>query len=78
MFAEDLDEDKIAEAALAILSLSLHETDRVWNRLDWGAMDSLFKRGWISDPVSKAKSVFLADERMKLSDAFLYKYFGKS
>ena len=30
-----LDTDKIDDAALAILSLTLHDGDRVWKGIDW-------------------------------------------
>lgn len=57
---DDLDHDKLAEAALAILALtafsSRHES-RAWKGLDWDVLDLLYRRGWIEDPVGKAKSV---------------------
>jgi hypothetical protein len=34
-FSADIDTDKLAEAALAILSLTLHDGGRVWKGLDW-------------------------------------------
>ena len=71
----DLDTDKLAEAALAILSLTLHD-GRVWKALDWDLMDVLFQKGWILDPVSKAKSVPLTEEGEKLAEQFLLKHFG--
>jgi hypothetical protein len=33
--------DRLAEAALAILSLTLHDGGRVWKGLDWDLMDLL-------------------------------------
>ena len=42
---EDLDADKLAEAALAILSLTLHDGGRVWKGLDWDLMDLLHEKG---------------------------------
>jgi hypothetical protein len=36
----ELDTDKLAEAALAILSLTIHDDGRVWKGLDWDLMDS--------------------------------------
>jgi hypothetical protein len=72
----DLDEDKLAEAALALLSLTL-DGRRVWKSLDWGVMNMLHKKGWISDPVSKAKSV-ATPEGERLARALLTKHFAKS
>jgi hypothetical protein len=71
----DLDAEKVAEAALGILSLTLHD-GRVWKALDWNLMKILFEKGWICDPASKAKSVLLTDEGEQLARAFLLKHFG--
>jgi len=38
-----LDTDKIDNAALAILSLTLHDGDRVWKGIDWHITDRLFE-----------------------------------
>jgi Tol biopolymer transport system component len=46
-FPEGIDSDKLAEAALAILSRTLHGDGRVWNGLDWRLMDLLFEKAWI-------------------------------
>jgi Domain of unknown function (DUF6429) len=76
-FANDIDTDKLAEAALAILSLTLHDGGRVWKGLDWDLMDLLHEKGWILDPRSKAKSVVLTEEGERLAQEFLQKYFGR-
>lgn len=55
----EIDTDKLAEAALAILSLTIHDDGRVWKGLDWDLMDLLHEKGWIVDPQTKAKSVVL-------------------
>ncbi|WFR98152.1 DUF6429 family protein [Rhizobium tumorigenes] len=62
----DIDEDKIDDAVLALLWLTLHE-GRAWKGFDWGTMDRLFKKGMIGDPVNKAKSVILTDEGVERS-----------
>jgi len=54
--------ERIDHCVLALLLLGLHEGKRVWKSLDWDAMDRLHKKGLISDPVGKAKSVVLTDE----------------
>jgi Domain of unknown function (DUF6429) len=74
---EELDSDKIAEVALALLSLTLHDDDRVWKGLDWGVMHLLFEKGWITDPKSKAKSVCLSPKAKELAARFVVKHFGK-
>jgi hypothetical protein len=37
----DLDTDRLAETALALLSLTLHDHGRVWKSLDWDVLDLL-------------------------------------
>jgi hypothetical protein len=57
-----LDTTRIDDAVLALLYLSLHEEDRAWKTLDWDALDRLHKKGFISQPQTKSKSVaFSAD-----------------
>lgn len=78
--ADNLDETKIVEAALAILSLSAYEDHnmaRVWKNIDWDLMNKMYERGWISNPKSKAKSVILTEEGEAKAAEFLSKYFGK-
>ena len=72
---DDLDGGKLAEAALALLSLTLHD-GRVWKALDWNLMNLLFEKGWIFNPASKAKSVLLTEEGERCARAFLLKHFG--
>ncbi|HEY7188628.1 MAG TPA: DUF6429 family protein [Vicinamibacterales bacterium] len=74
---DDLDANRLAEAALAILSLTLHDGGRVWKGLDWELMGLLHDKGWIVDPVSKAKSVVLTEERERRGREFLCKHFGR-
>jgi hypothetical protein len=38
-----LDEDRIDDAVLALLYLTLHDGDRAWKGFDWDAMDRLHK-----------------------------------
>ena len=73
---KDLDHEKLAEVALALLALTLHG-GRVWKALDWDLMNLLFEKGWISDPVSKTKSVLLTEEGERLARSFLAKHFAR-
>lgn len=73
----ELDRDKIDDAVLALLSLGLHDGMRVWKGFDWDAMDRLHKKGYISDPRGKAKSVILTDEGMQRAATLLADLFGK-
>jgi hypothetical protein len=46
-----IDQDKIDQAVLALLSLGRHESDRTWKAFDWEVMGRLHQKGYISDPV---------------------------
>jgi hypothetical protein len=59
------DTDKIDEAALALLYLTLHDGDRAWKTFDWDALGRLHTKGYISSPTGKAKSVVLTEEGLK-------------
>jgi hypothetical protein len=75
-----LDEDKLAEVALAILSLTAHKDSgvmRAWKGVDWNLLDSLHQRGWIENPVGKQKSVIFTQSGEELASEFLNRHFGK-
>ena len=60
-----LNTDKIDDAALALLFLTLHDGDRAWKGFDWDVLDRLHKKGMIGNPASKAKSVVLTQEGLE-------------
>jgi len=73
------DEDKIDEVVLALLYLNFYGDNygvRAWKTFDWNAMDRLYKKGFISDPKSKAKSVLVTEEGQKAAETMSKKYFG--
>lgn len=77
---EELDHDKLAEVALAILSLTAMGEEygvRVWKGMDWDLTDLLHEKGWIHDPVGKKKSTVLTEEGAKLASEYLEKHFAK-
>jgi len=39
----NIDEDKIDEAALALLHLTLHDKFRSWKQIDWEVLNRLHK-----------------------------------
>jgi hypothetical protein len=57
-----LNDQKVDDAVLAVLWLTLHDGGRAWKSLDWEAMDRLHQKGLISNPASKAKSVQFTEE----------------
>jgi hypothetical protein len=73
----DLDTDKIDNAVLALLSLTLHDHVRAWRSHDWGVLARLHDKGWISDPVGKAKSVVFTEEGLAESQRLLGAWFGR-
>ena len=74
----DIDNDKIDDAVLALLHLTLHDRFRAWKGHDWGALDRLYRKGMICDPVGKAKSVVLTDEGLAESARLFRELFSKS
>jgi hypothetical protein len=73
----DYDEDRIDEAVLALLYLTLHDGRRAWKGHDFDVMDRLFEKGFITDPKGKAKSVMLTNEGLARSEALFREMFGK-
>ncbi len=78
----DYDQDKVDEAVLALLSLTIHDEDEwgasTWKSHDWAVMDRLHAKGYISNPRSKAKSVVLTPEAVALSRALFERCFAKA
>lgn len=61
------DEEKIDQAVLGLLFLTSFREGRdlghrAWKGHDWGAMERLFEKGLIFNPVGKAKSVEFTEE----------------
>jgi DNA-binding PadR family transcriptional regulator len=70
------DSDKIDDAVLALLSLTLHDGYRAWKGHDWDALHRLHEKGLISSPVGKTKSVVLTDEGLKRSQQLFVELFS--
>lgn len=78
---DNTNKEKLAEVALALLSLSAHGDEhytRVWKGLDWDVTDLLYKKGWIDDPKNKSKSVSLTEEGSDLAEKLFIKYFSEN
>jgi Domain of unknown function (DUF6429) len=73
----EIDTDKVDEAVLALLYLTLHDGARAWKGFDWDTLNRLHAKGFISDPVSKAKSVILTDEGRRASERLFTRLFAK-
>jgi hypothetical protein len=73
----EIDKDRIDEAVLALLYLTLHDRFRAWKGFDWDALDRLHHKGLIYDPRGKAKSVVLTDDGLAESERLFRKLFAK-
>jgi len=73
----EIDTDKLDAAALAILSLTLHDGVRVWKAIDWEITDRLYAKGLIENPASRAKSLVLTEQGLELARSSLEELFGK-
>lgn len=71
-FKPPVNTGRIDDAVLALLFLGIFErfpgAARTWKSFDWGAMNRLYERGLISDPVAKAKSVWLTEEGLRRAE----------
>ena len=76
----DYDTNKVDDAVLALLSLTVHQESefgaRSWKGHDWEALNRLHEKGMIGDPVSKAKSVVLTPEGLAKSRELFSTLFG--
>ena len=73
-------EAKIDEAVLALLYRGIHERDpmggaRTWKSFDWDAMDRFHRKGLISNPVGKARSVVFTDAGLSEAEAAFHRLF---
>lgn len=73
----EYDQDKVDDAVLALLNLTLHDGARAWKGFDFDVMDRLHAKGYILDPHTKNKSVVLTQEGLKRSENLFEKLFGK-
>ncbi len=72
-----MNRDKIDDAVLALLQLTLHDGCRAWKGFDFESMNRLHEKGMIQDPRGKVKSVVLTEEGMKRSRELFRKLFGE-
>lgn len=74
----EIDEEKVEEMSLALLYLTTFKDKfgfRAWKSHSWDVLDRLHEKGYIHDPVSKAKSVILTDEGAERSKRLFEKHF---
>jgi hypothetical protein len=73
----EIDTDRIDDAVLALLHLTLHDESRNWNGFDFDALDRLHEKGMIENPVGSAKSVVLTAEGLERSRRLFESMFTK-
>jgi len=76
------DEDKIDEYTLALLYLVTHERHeglgaQAWKGFDWETMNRLHEKGYISNPVGKAKSFGMTEEGFFKAKGLFEQHFTK-
>jgi hypothetical protein len=75
--AMEIDTDRIDDAVLALLYLGLHDGCRAWKGFDWDAMNRLYEKGMICDPVNKAKSVMFTEDGQRQAEQLYCELFGR-
>ncbi len=77
----EYDKDKVDEMVLALLFLTSSSDKngtRAWKGMDWEAMNRLHEKGYIGNPKTKALSVVLMPEGVRLSEELFFRHFGKN
>jgi len=73
----ETDEDRVYDAVLALLYLTLDRDGRAWKGFDWSVMNRLHDKGMIHNPIGKAKSV-LTEEGIAESERLFRDMFAKT
>lgn len=75
----DYDKDKVDEVALALLHLTTYEGElglRAWKNIDLGVLTRLHEKGFISNPITKSKSVAISEQAAAKAEELFKRYFG--
>jgi len=70
--------DAIDDTVLALLYLTVHDHNRAWKSFDWDALNRLHERGFLANPVNKAKSVILTEKGLSESERLFKQRFAMS
>lgn len=71
------DRVEIDDAVFALLWLTLHGNRHAWKSFDWEVTDRLHRKGMITGPANKAKSVMLTDEGLRRSEDLFRELFTR-
>lgn len=69
------DEERIDEAALGLMFLTLHDGCRSWKQFDWDITDRLYEKGLIENPRTKNKSVVLTERGLEEAERLFHALF---
>jgi hypothetical protein len=77
----EYDEDKVDEYTLALLYLVTHDRHegygaRAWKGFDWDTLNRLHGKGYISNPIGKAKSIGMTEEGFLKAKELFEGHFG--
>lgn len=72
----NIDTERIDEAVLALMQLGLHDGARAWKSFAWEALNRLYEKGYISNPVGRAKSVVLTEIGLSESERLFKELFA--
>ena len=73
----ELDWNRIEDAALALLYLTLHDGNRVWKQISWELTDRLHEKAMIADPRNKTKSLALTPEGLERAERMFHDLFER-
>lgn len=73
----EFDQDKIDDAALALLSITMDKYRSAWKQLDWSITNNLYEKGYIHDPVNKNKSIVFTEEGAAKAEELFKQLFSK-
>jgi hypothetical protein len=73
----EYDPDKVDEMVLPLLWLTSAGSRRAWKSHDWGALERLHTKGYISDPRSRVKSVVFSEEGESRAQELFKHHFGR-
>ena len=77
----EYDKERVDDITLALLYLVMHNEEesgaRAWKGFDWDTMDRLHEKGFIGNPINKARSVSVSREGCKRAKELFEKHFVK-
>lgn len=73
----EIDTDKIDDAVLALLYLTLHDDWRAWKGFDWDVLNRLHAQGYIENPRNRNKSVEFTEEGLARSELLFGELFTR-